>query len=227
MKNVIFIAPPAAGKGTLSKYLEENLGYVHISTGDLLRNVMKSGTALGNLVSSLVNEGKFVGDDVILPLFKEELLKIKDKPFILDGMPRNLDQAAYLDKLFSELGVNNYVVIHIDIDKDLLEKRAVGRRICSCGASYNVYFDGFKPQIDDVCDYCQKKLVIREDDTSEKFKVRYQTYLDATSPLIEFYQNKDKLKSVDANKSQEDIVNDMLSILKGEENDKCQKRTRD
>lgn len=223
MKNVIFIAPPAAGKGTLSKYLEENLGYVHISTGDLLRNVMKSGTALGNLVSSLVNEGKFVGDDVILPLFKEELLKIKDKPFILDGMPRNLDQAAYLDQLFSELGVNNYVVIHIDIDKDLLEKRAVGRRICSCGASYNVYFDGFKPQIDDVCDYCQKKLVIREDDTSEKFKVRYQTYLDATAPLIEFYQNKDKLKSVDANKSQEDIVNDMLSILKGEENDKCQK----
>lgn len=226
MKNVIFIAPPAAGKGTLSKYLEDHLGYIHISTGNILRNVSREDTEVGHSIAALLKEGKFIGDDIILPLFKMELEKIKDQPFILDGMPRNLEQAAYLEQLFLELGVDNYVVIHIEIDEKLLEKRAVGRRICSCGASYNVYFEAFKPQTDGVCDYCKQPIVIRDDDTSETFKVRYQTYLEVTSPLIHFYQSRGKLKALDANKIQEDIISDMLTILKGEENDKCQKRER-
>lgn len=220
MKNVIFIAPPAAGKGTLSSYLEENLGYQHISTGDLLRNVMKTDTDLGRQVAELISSGKFVGDDIILPLFKSELEKIKGLPFILDGMPRNLEQAKFLDNLFQEMHVDNYVVINIAIEKELLSKRATGRRLCeSCGASYNIYFDDFKPKAEDTCDKCNNKLIHRTDDTSEVFENRYQIYLENTEPLIQFYKEKGLLKSVDASKSQKEIIESMLQILQGEIND--------
>ena len=95
MKNLILIAPPAAGKGTISSYLVENMGYQHISTGDILRNVAKEDSERGHFVSGLMKEGKFIGDDIILPLFKEELLKIKNQSFILDGFPRTIVQADY------------------------------------------------------------------------------------------------------------------------------------
>lgn len=218
MKNVIFIAPPAAGKGTLSDYLVENMGYTHISTGDILRKVSKEDTTRGREIAALLKSGTFIGDDIILPLFREELFKVKDKPFVLDGMPRNLEQALYLEQLFSELDVYNYVVINIEIDKELLEKRATGRRICEkCKSSYNIYFDGFRPNVENTCDKCNQLLVQRTDDTLETFQNRYQTFLEVTAPLIEFYQNKGKLKSVDASKPQEEIIKDVTLILEGEE----------
>lgn len=220
MKNVIFIAPPAAGKGSISSYLENNLGYVHVSTGDILRNVSRENTEMGRNVASLMKDGKFIGDDIILPLFREELLKIKDKPFILDGMPRNLEQANYLDNLFKELYLDNYVVIHLTVPSELLEKRAVGRRVCkNCGSTYNIYFDEFKPKVEDTCDQCNEKLIQREDDTSLTFKKRYQIYLDSTLPLIEFYKKKNLLTCVDVHRSKEEIIKDVIFILKGEEND--------
>lgn len=213
MKNVIFIAPPAAGKGTISEYLIKNKGYVHISTGDLLRNVAKLDTEVGIKVKGLMKEGKFIGDDIILPLFKEELLRLKDKPFILDGMPRTLEQADYLTNLFQELNVDNYVVINMEINEDLLEKRAVGRRICECGASYNIYFDDFKPNVEGICDQCHKELIQREDDTLETFKNRYQTYLKETEPLIHYYEEKGLLTRVDANQANDKIISDVEQIL--------------
>lgn len=213
MKNVIFIAPPAAGKGTISEYLVKNKDYVHISTGDLLRNVAKLDTEVGIKVKGLMKEGKFIGNDIILPLFKEELLRLKDKPFILDGMPRTLEQAGYLTNLFQELNVDNYVVINMEIDEDLLEKRAVGRRICECGSSYNIYFDDFKPNVEGICDQCHKELIQREDDTLETFKNRYQTYLKETKPLIHYYEEKGLLKTIDASKPSEQIVENVKSIL--------------
>lgn len=216
MKNVIFIAPPAAGKGTLSDYLVENMGYTHISTGDILRKVSKENEKIATLLKS----GTFIGDDIILPLFKEELLKIKDKPFVLDGMPRNLEQASYLEELFQETGVNNYMVINIVVSEELLSKRAIGRRVCeTCKSSYNIYFDGFKPKNENVCDKCHTKLIQRTDDTLETFKERYQTYLNVTEPLIHFYENKGKLRTIDASKHQEEILADMLRILEGVKND--------
>lgn len=213
MKNLILIAPPASGKGTIGEYFVKNLGYTHISTGDILRKVAKSDTVQGKVIANLINEGKFVGDDIILPLFKEELLKLKDKPFILDGMPRKIEQAEYLTNLFSELNVDNYVVINLDIDKDLLEKRAVGRRICECGASYNIYFDDFKPKVEETCDHCGKSLIQREDDTLETFRKRYQMYLKETEPLIHYYQEKNLLKTINANKTNSEIISDLKSVL--------------
>lgn len=220
MVSVIFIAPPAAGKGTISDYLVNNHSYVHISTGEILRNISKEDTKVGNNIATLMKEGKFIGDDIILPLFKEELLKIKDKSFILDGIPRNLEQAKFLEQLFLELAVDNYVVINIEIDKDTLEKRAVGRRVCDkCKASYNIHFEGFKPKIENTCDKCNTLLTQRTDDSLQTFQNRYETYLRVTSPLIDFYQNKGRLRRINASKPQEEIIKEVTFILKGEEND--------
>lgn len=219
MMNVIFIAPPAAGKGTISKYLIENCGFVHLSTGNLLREIAKEDTEFGRMIASLMQEGRFISDDIIFELIKKHLENLKDKFFILDGMPRNLKQAEYLENMFKELGVHNYVVINLDIPEDVLEKRAIGRRICSnCGASYNIYFDDFKPKEENTCDVCHNNLTGRTDDTSETFKYRYQTYLENTSPVINFYQEKGLLKIVDATKPNKEIIDDVLHIL-GVKND--------
>lgn len=220
MINVIFIAPPASGKGTISKYLVDNYGYTHLSTGDMLREKTKENSELGKSIAALINEGKFISDDIIFELIKDKIVSLKDKPFILDGMPRNINQAEYLENMLKELNVNNYVVINIDINENLLEKRATGRRLCeSCGASYNIYFEGFKPLVENTCDKCNNKLIQRKDDTADTFKYRYQTYLENTTPVINFYEEKGLLQRVDASKSNDKIIKDVVSILKGEKND--------
>lgn len=220
MMNVIFIAPPASGKGTISKYLVDNYQYMHLSTGDILREKTKEDSDLGRNIANLINEGKFVSDDIMFEIIKEKLISLKDKPFILDGMPRNINQAKYLENMLNELDVNNYTVINIDINKDLLEKRATGRRLCgNCGASYNIYFEGFKPKVENTCDKCNSSLIQRKDDTIETFKNRYETYLNVTEPVINFYEEKELLHKVDASKSNNEIIDDVISILKGEKND--------
>lgn len=213
MKNIILIAPPAAGKGTISNYLEEILGYTHISTGDILRSVSKEDTLIGNQVKSLIQEGKFISDEIILPLFKEKLLSLKEKAFILDGIPRTLDQAKYLQKLFQEINVDNYAVIHMDIEEAVLEKRVVGRRICECGATYNIYFDGFKPKVEGLCDKCSKDLKQRDDDTLETYKKRYQTYKVETEPILQFYKEENVLKVVDATLPKEEIIKNIVEVI--------------
>jgi len=220
MKNVILIAPPAAGKGSISNYLINNLGYTHIGTGDILRNVAKEDTEIGKKVNELMQSGKLIGDDIILPLFKNELIKLKDKPFILDGIPRNINQGEYLEKIFEEIGVNNYIVININIDLETLEKRVTGRRVCTnCGSIYNINFDEFKPKVEDTCDDCSSTITLRNDDNIETFTKRYETYLNETAPLIKFYQEKDLLKIVDAKISSTELIKNVKDILLGENND--------
>ncbi len=214
MKNLILIAPPAAGKGTISSYLVENMGYQHISTGDILRNVAKEDSQRGRLVNSLMKEGKFIGDDIILPLFKEELLKLHNTPFILDGIPRTIEQADYLTQLFHELNVDNYVVINLKINQDTLLKRATGRRVCEqCKEIYNIYFENYKPKEENICDQCGGKLIQRNDDTEETFKKRFQTYVENTEPLISYYEKLGKLKKVDVDATEEEIIENVKGCL--------------
>lgn len=214
MVSVILIAPPAAGKGTISNFLVETYGYKHISTGELLRNVAKENSEMGLKIKSLLQAGMFVSDEIILPLFKEELLKCNNTPFILDGIPRTIEQANYLNSLFQKMNVDNYAVIHMDIEKEVLEKRAVGRRICpSCKRSYNIFFENFKPKEEGVCNTCQQKLIQREDDSFETFQKRYETYKKETAPLIKYYEQKNKLKTINANLEQEKIIRHVLNIV--------------
>ena len=141
MKNIIFIAPPAAGKGTQSTSLENKYDYKHLSTGDLLRAEIKTGSELGKEINEIISKGEFVSDELITKLLKNELAKIKHQKFILDGYPRNIAQAETLTSIFDELGIDNYTTIYLDLDAETAKKRALGRVVCSqCGASYNTYF---------------------------------------------------------------------------------------
>lgn len=215
MKNIIFLAPPATGKGTLSKYLTDTYDYIHISTGDLLRKVAMQDTEIGKTVKDLMKKGEYIKDDIVLPLFKECIENIGNKPYILDGIPRTLNQAQYLDNN----NVNNYVVINLDIDEDVLKKRSTGRRVCSnCKTSYNINSIEFKPKKENICDICNGTLIQREDDNEETFNNRLEVYKKETKPLIEYYQSKNKLVKINANQNTEDIIKDLIKVI-GDNND--------
>lgn len=211
MKSVIFIAPPAAGKGTQSTKLE-NLGYVHISAGDLLREEITKNTTLGQEIKDILASGKLVDDMKVHELIKNKLVNIK-KPFVLDGYPRTINQTHVLDELLKDLNINNYEVIYFDISVEEALKRALGRLTCICGASYNKYYDNLKPQIDGICDKCGSNLIIRDDDNEESFKVRFETFRKNIEPIIDYYKNIGKLHFVNAMESSEKITDRIKEIL--------------
>lgn len=214
--NIIFIAPPAAGKGTQSALLEEKYGYKHLSTGDLLREEIKKGNELGEKIQEIISKGELVSDEIITELLTNELKSIKDEKFILDGYPRNLAQAETLNNIFSELGIDNYRAIYIDIDEDTATKRVLGRIICSnCGASYNKFFQKLMPKEEGICDKCGSELKERSDDNEETFKTRFQTYIDVTSPVLDYYKKNNRLSIVEALDDAEETFSKIESILDG------------
>lgn len=208
MKNLLFIAPPAGGKGTQSDLLVENFGYIHISTGDLLRDVDKS-TQLGQTVAELMKTGQFIGDDIVLKLLEEKLATVGDKPFILDGCPRNINQAERLDGMLERLGLSLDLVIVLEVPYDTILKRAIGRVSCpKCKATYNTFFK--KPQVEGVCDKCKSALIHREDDSEETFKIRYDTYVENTEPLIDYYDKLGKVVKIDGIKGTYESISGVI-----------------
>ena len=210
MKNIIFIAPPAAGKGTQSNLLKDKYDYVHISTGDMLREIVSSNTELGEVVKNIIDKGNLVSDDLIFKLLKSKLNSIKGKPFILDGFPRTLNQALFLD---NDLKIDNYIVIYLDLSKEDAIKRIDGRLTCSCGKSYNLNDINLKPKIIGICDNCGNILVKRNDDNLEAFKIRFDVFLNNNKPLIDYYKNKNKLKVVNVNKDVNEIFNEISKVV--------------
>lgn len=216
MKNIIFIAPPAAGKGTMSEILMDKYGYKHVSTGDILRDMAKVDSPLGKEISALLEKGELVPDDVIYEAVKKRLsMSDLDNGYILDGFPRNLSQAEEYDKILKEINRDLGVVIYLDTPKEILESRITGRRICSsCGATYNVLTGVNTPKVENTCDKCGSSLYQRSDDNIDSFKTRYATYLEKTMPLLEYYKNKNVLYSIDSIepmetiKQIEEIIND-------------------
>ena len=200
MKNIIFIAPPAAGKGTMSELLIEKYGYIHISTGDILRGIANSGTELGNKIAGLLESGKLISDDIVYSAVRERLsMKDLDNGYILDGFPRNLSQAAEYDKILKEVKRDLGVVIYLDTPKEILEKRITGRRLCeNCGATYNVLTGVNAPKVEGKCDRCGGKLYQRSDDNSESFAVRYNEFIEKTYPLVEYYKKNNALVSIES-----------------------------
>ena len=216
MRNIILIAPPAAGKGTLSSKLTEKYNYKHISTGDILREMASKKDAFGNNLKELLKSGKLVSDEIVYEALKRRLLMNDlDDGYILDGFPRNLNQAEEYDKILHEVGKELGVVIYLDTPKEILEKRIVGRRICSsCGATYNVLTGVNTPKEEGICDKCGNSLYQRDDDNYESFKTRYETFINQTYPLKEFYKKRNVLYSIDSidpfdtMKKVEAIIND-------------------
>lgn len=209
MKNIIFIAPPAAGKGTQSQLLKDKFNYNHLSTGDILREEIASGSEFGLYVKNIIDSGKLVSDDIIVKLIEDKLTNLEGKPFILDGFPRTLNQAIALDNIITD----SYEVVYLEIDEESAINRILGRLTCSCGKSYNVNIENLKPKVGGICDNCGNKLVKRNDDNVEAFKVRYETFIENTKPLVDYYNSKNILHIVDVNRSVDDIFMDIESVI--------------
>lgn len=212
MKNVIFIAPPAAGKGTQSNMLVD-LGYIHISTGDMLREEIAKESSLGLKIKDIMNSGELVSDEIVFELI-ENKLRTTNKPFILDGFPRTLNQAKLLDELLSDLNIDNYKVIYLEIELEEALKRALGRLTCKCGASYNSEFTALMPKVAGICDKCGSALEKRCDDNEESFKVRFETFIKNNEPIINFYKSKNRLYTIDTSIGAFLITEKIKDILK-------------
>lgn len=216
MKNIMFIAPPAAGKGTQAELVVAKYNIPHISTGDILREISKEDSEIGNYVYETLSSGKLVKDEITYQLIEDRLKKEDCKNgFIIDGFPRNLDQAYEYDKILKKLNYEVGNVILINIDKKTLEKRITGRRICEdCKTIYNINDENNSPQIESICDNCGGKLYQRSDDNLEAFKTRYEMYQEKTAPIIEHYRKQNVLKEVDGDDSVENIFKKIDEIIK-------------
>ena len=215
MKNIMFIAPPAAGKGTQAVMFKEKYKIPHISTGDILREISKEDSEIGHYVAETLASGDLVKDEITYKLIERRLKQDDCKEgFIIDGFPRTLNQAIEFDKILSDIGYELKNVFLIDIKKETLEKRIVGRRICEdCGSIFNINSTEAKPKQDSICDNCSGKLYQRSDDNLESFNNRFQKYLEKTTPIIDYYKSKNILYEVDGNKDSDDLFKQIDEIL--------------
>ncbi len=195
---IILLGAPGSGKGTQAQKLVDQFNIPQVSTGDLLREAVSSGTDLGKRAKTAMDAGELVSDDIVLGMIRERLARPDaDNGFILDGFPRNISQAQSLDGLLEELGAPLDSAVLMDVDFDVLLKRLTGRRTCSkCGRVFNVYF--FPPKQEAVCDACGGELLQRADDNEETISQRLKVYEAQTAPLVSFYESRDKLKVVPA-----------------------------
>jgi len=213
--NIIFIAPPAAGKGTFSTLLKEKYGFTHISAGELLRSEMNSNTEIGKKITEIVNNGLMIDDNLMKELIKSKLNTIDlNIPFMLDGYPRKLNQAEDYEEILSNLGLEVDKVLFINIDKETGLKRILGRLTCPvCKKNYNKLTGYAIPQEENLCDDCKVELISRKDDTKESYEKRYNTYMTETKKVIEYFRNKGKLIEIDGSKNPDDIIKVIESIL--------------
>ncbi len=198
MKNIIFIAPPAAGKGTYSKLIKDNYHIPHISTGDLLRDKVKENSEEGKEIKAIMQSGKLVGDNIITKLLEERLTQSDcQNGYILDGYPRNIDQAKAYEELLQKIGQSLGIVIYLEVDKQEALDRVLGRVVCSqCGATFNTKINKFQPKQEGICDHCHHPLEARVDDNEETFLNRFNEYLNKTEDLINYYEQKGVLHKI-------------------------------
>jgi|UniRef100_A0A7V3RES2 adenylate kinase len=214
--NIIFIGPPGAGKGTQAQFVSKKFGIPHISTGEMLRAQMESGTALGNKVKDVINAGKLVDDELMNEIVKERLSqKDAQKGFILDGFPRTLNQSKALDKILESMGKKVEYAIYVKVPESVIIERLSARRLCpKCGRNYNMITD--PPKEDETCDVCHVHLITREDDRPETIKKRYEVYLSLTEPVIGYYEIKGTLFNIDGTLPVETIEKNIQKVIKGD-----------
>ena len=207
--NLILLGAPGAGKGTQAELLVKKLSIPAISTGNMLREAIANGTALGKKAKEYMDEGNLVPDDLILGIVAERVSRPDcARGFILDGVPRTLAQAEALE----DRGVKIDHVISIEIDDSVIVSRMAGRRVCSkCGASYHVVANPTKTE--GTCDLCGSRLVIRKDDDAETVQRRLKVYHQETEPLKNFYQQLDKLCLVEGNVPIEEVSKAILRAI--------------
>ncbi len=210
---IVLIGAPGGGKGTQAKLLVEKYGIPQISTGDLLREAVAAGSALGIQAKTAMDAGQLVSDDIVLGMIRERLSRPDTaKGFILDGFPRNISQAEALDRLLEDIGSPLQLGLLIDVEFNVLMQRLTGRRTCrDCGQMYNIYTS--PPRLDDCCDKCGGELLHRADDNEETIANRLKVYEAQTAPLIEYYRRQGKLRTVQGTGEIENIFANIERIL--------------
>lgn len=211
--NLIFLGPPGAGKGTQAKMIVDKYSIPQLSTGDLMRAAVSSGSPIGDKVKGYMAAGALVPDDLVVDILLDRLSGDDCRDgFILDGFPRTVGQAESLEKALVKRGMQLSGVVAMIVPDAALLTRLTARRICrDCSASYHLEF--LKPKVEGKCDRCQGELYQRKDDSEEVILNRLKVYHDQTSPLIDFYQKQKKLYTVDGNKKIEMIFSEICDII--------------
>lgn len=214
-KELIFLGPPACGKGTQTSMLAKHFGFPHIDTGSLLRAEISANTEKGKIAKMFIDDGHLVPVELVGSIIKERLSKDDCKEgFILDGYPRSLEQADLLTKIQKELDKNievDFRAIYFDINQDVLISRIVNRRSCKkCGEIYNLKYKPTK--VNGICDKCGGELTQRKDDTEQIAHERFATYEKETAPLYEYYNKMGVLKTINADGSIDDVWERLLKV---------------
>jgi len=211
--NLIIFGPPGAGKGTQSNNIINNFDLKQVSTGDLLRSEIKVQTELGKKIESIISNGELVSDDVVNTLIRKIISDPKNfDRLIFDGYPRTISQVYSLEKLLKEFNQKISIVFNLNVDKDIVSKRANGRVICSrCFRIFNVYLNPPNSKNHK----CEKKyLEKRTDDSSKTILNRYETYVAKTKPILDYYNKKGLLLEIDGNQKIVEIYDKMKGIMK-------------
>ncbi|MCM8783136.1 MAG: adenylate kinase [Candidatus Omnitrophica bacterium] len=211
MIKVVILGPPGAGKGTQAKTLAEKLNLFHISTGDLLRENVQKGSSLGQKAKEFMEKGELVPDELVDKMIVEKINSLRNKKgFVLDGYPRNVSQAKFLDTFLKNDNQDTFI-IYLDTSEPVIVERLSGRRICAkCQTIYHI--KNIPPKKDSVCDLCGAPLYQRPDDKEETIKKRLSVYLHQTRPLLDYY--KDRVKRVCADEEKDMVFNRILKMIK-------------
>lgn len=222
---LIILGPPGSGKGTQSKMLFEKYNLVHISTGEIFREILKADSPVAKELKKFVEQGLFVPDDIVMEvvgnrLDHEDCMK---NGFLLDGFPRNLSQAKFLDKYLSQKDKEIDSVIYLEISDEIIISRLSSRYMCpSCSANYNLISN--HPKSDKRCDSCGTELVQRKDDMADVVKRRLDIYKNETFPLLEYYIKKNLLVKINAENSVEEVFKDICNAIKAKHRHKNSRR---
>ena len=212
--NLILLGPPGAGKGTQARKLQDNYGFIQLSTGDMLRAEVDSGSTLGRQAKEVMDSGDLVSDDLIIAMISSRIDQDDcSNGFILDGFPRTTGQAEALTVMLKDKGLSIDHVIELDVDDDVMVERIVGRFCCAeCGAGYHDTFQ--KPEKEGVCDECGgTEFIRRADDNAETVQNRLRAYHEQTTPIISYYRDKGVMESVDAMLSIDEVTKRLKAIV--------------
>ena len=210
---IIMLGAPGAGKGTQAKMIAEKFNIPHISTGDIFRANIKNGTELGKKAKEFMDKGQLVPDELTVEILLDRVAADDCKNgYVLDGFPRTIPQADVLDKELTKLGDKVDFAINVDVPDENIVRRMSGRRAClKCGATYHI--EHIPPKQEGICDKCGSELVQRDDDKPETVQNRLSVYHEQTQPLIDYYNKKNILKTVDGTKDMQEVFSDIVNIL--------------